>query len=289
MIGIILAGGTGSRLYPNTAASNKHLLPVYDKPMIYFPLGTLIMAGIKEIVIVSNVEYIAAFQNLFKDGSHLGLQINYVAQPESDGIVGALISAAGSVRDSDALVVLGDNIFFGGGFGATLDNLDSNKKAKIWVKQVSNASDYGILTLNEAGVPISVEEKPKTPKSNLAITGLYYFPNDFVQQLSQIESSARGEFEITSLIEHYLNNLALEVKFLRRGTAWFDAGTSDRLFMTSDFVRIIQERTGQIVGSPEEVTYRKGNITSEEFRSLIDVMPQSSYKSSLSEVMEIEG
>lgn len=288
MIGIILAGGTGSRLYPNTAASNKHLLPVYDKPMIYFPLGTLIMAGIKEIVIVSNIEYIAAFQNLFKDGAHLGIQITYVAQPDSDGIVGALISAAGSVKDSDALVVLGDNIFFGGGFGATLDNLDSNKKAKIWVKQVSNASDYGILTLDEAGVPISVEEKPKTPKSNLAVTGLYYFPNDFVQQLSQIEPSARGEFEITSLIEHYLNDLALEVKFLRRGTAWFDAGTSDRLFMTSDFVRIIQERTGQIVGSPEEVTYRKENITSKEFRSLIDAMPQSSYKRSLSEMMEIE-
>lgn len=288
MIGIILAGGTGSRLYPNTASSNKHLLPVYDKPMIYFPLATLIMAGIREIVIVSNIEYIESFKNLLNDGSHLGVQITYAEQPESDGIVGALISTSETVKNSDALVVLGDNIFFGGGFGSTLDELDSSANAKIWVKQVSNPSDYGILTLNEAGAPISVEEKPNNPKSNLAITGLYYFPNNFVRQLSSIECSIRGEFEITSLIEHYLDSAALEVKFLRRGTAWFDAGTSDRLFMTSDFVRIIQERTGQIIGSPEEVTYRKGNITSGQFYFLTKSMPESSYKKSLSEVMEIE-
>lgn len=287
MIGIILAGGTGSRLYPNTATSNKHLLPIYDKPMIYFPMSTLIMAGINEIVIVSNAEYISSFQNLLKDGKHLGINLSYTEQPKSDGIVGALTSAANFVMDSDALVILGDNVFFGGGFGATLEGISSKKTAKIWVKQVGNAQDYGILSLDGEGRPISVEEKPKSPNSNLAITGLYYFPAGFVKKLSKVSASARGEFEITSLIESYLDEDTLEVKYLRRGTAWFDAGTSERLFMTSDFVRIIQERTGQIVGSPEEVTYRKGNISIDELKSLINRMPDSTYKMSLTEMMDV--
>jgi glucose-1-phosphate thymidylyltransferase len=286
MKGIILAGGTGSRLYPNTAASNKHLLPVYDKPMIYFPLSTLIMAGIKDVVIVSNAEYISLFKNLLADGAHLGINLSYTEQPKSDGIVGALISAANLVKDSDALVILGDNVFFGGGFGATLEGLSINNTAKIWVKQVGNPKDYGILSLDPQGRPVSVEEKPKTPKSNLAITGLYYFPKEFVSKLSEVSASARGEYEITSLIEGYLKDETLEVKNLRRGTAWFDAGTSDRLFTTSDFVRIIQERTGQIVGSPEEVTFRQGNISIDELKSLIHRMPTSTYKTSLTEMMD---
>jgi glucose-1-phosphate thymidylyltransferase len=287
MIGIILAGGTGSRLYPNTAASNKHLLPVFDKPMIYFPLSTLIMAGITEIVIVSNAEYISSFRKIFGDGSHLGLVILFQEQPISDGIVGALISASTYIENSDALVILGDNIFFGGGFGETLEGLSLNNNAKVWVKQVSNPSDYGILALDHQNKPLSVDEKPEHPKSNLAITGLYYFPQSFVDRLSQVSSSARGEYEITTLIESYLKNETLEVKQLRRGTAWFDAGTSDRLFMTSDFVRIIQERTGQIVGSPEEVTFRRGNITDSQFRLLIKEMPESTYRKSLTEMIEI--
>ena len=286
MIGIILAGGTGSRLYPNTATSNKHLLPIYDKPMIYFPLSTLIMAGIRDVVIVSNAEYISSFFNLLADGKHLGINLSYSEQPKSDGIVGALTSAATLVRDSDALVILGDNVFFGGGFGATLEGLSSRKTAKIWVKQVGNAKDYGILTIDGQGKPISVEEKPKSPKSNLAITGLYYFPPEFVNKLSKVSASARGEFEITSLIESYLCEDTLEVQYLRRGTAWFDAGTSERLFMTSDFVRIIQERTGQIVGSPEEVTYRQGNISMDKLKYLINSMPNSTYKMSLTEMMD---
>jgi glucose-1-phosphate thymidylyltransferase len=286
MIGVILAGGTGSRLYPNTAAANKHLLPIYDKPMIYFPLSTLIMAGIKDVVIVTNAESISSFKNLLGDANHLGIKLSYAEQPKSDGIVGALISAANTVKDSDALVILGDNVFFGGGFGATLERLSDNKSAKIWVKQVGNARDYGILSLDPKGRPVAVEEKPKSPKSNLAITGLYYFPEAFVSKLSEVSASARGEYEVTSLIEGYLREDLLEVKYLRRGTAWFDAGTSDRLFMTSDFVRIIQERTGQIVGSPEEITFRQGNISIDELKLLINRMPNSTYKMSLNEMME---
>jgi glucose-1-phosphate thymidylyltransferase len=286
MIGMILAGGTGSRLYPNTATSNKHLLPIYDKPMIYFPLSTLIMAGIKDVVIVSNAEYISSFRNLLADGTHLGINLSYAEQPKSDGIVGALASASNLVKDSDALVILGDNVFFGGGFGATLEGLSTNKTAKIWVKQVGNAKEYGILSLDSQGRPFSVEEKPKTPKSNLAITGLYYFPMEFVSKLSEVSASVRGEFEITSLIESYLSKNTLEVKYLRRGTAWFDAGTSERLFTTSDFVRIIQERTGQIVGSPEEITFRQGNISLDELKSLIHRMPNSTYKMLLTEMLE---
>ena len=287
MIGIILAGGTGSRLYPNTAASNKHLLPVYDKPMIYFPLSTLIMAGVTEIVIVSNEEDIPSFRKILGNGSHLGLVIQYREQPKADGIVGALIAASREVVNSDALVILGDNIFFGGGFGETLEGLSSSKAAKIWTKQVSNPTDYGILALDNNHKPASVDEKPTHPKSNLAITGLYYFPPSFTQRLVQVTPSLRGEFEITSLIENYLEEGNLEVKHLRRGTAWFDAGTSDRLFMTSDFVRIIQERTGQIVGSPEEVTFRKGNISSTQLSQLIKKMPTSNYRNSLTEMIEI--
>ena len=244
------------------------------------------MAGIKDVVIVSNAEFISSFKNLFADGAHLGIKLSYTEQPKSDGIVGALISAANLVKGSDALVILGDNVFFGGGFGATLEGLSMNKTAKIWVKQVGNAKDYGILSLDPQGNPISVEEKPKTPKSNLAITGLYYFPKEFASKLSEVSASSRGEYEITSLIESYLSQDMLEVKYLRRGTAWFDAGTSDRLFMTSDFVRIIQERTGQIVGSPEEITFRQGNISVDELKLLIHRMPNSTYKISLTEMMD---
>lgn len=244
------------------------------------------MAGIKDVVIVSNTEFISSFKNLFADGAHLGIKLSYTEQPKSDGIVGALISAANLVKDSDALVILGDNVFFGGGFGATLEGLSINKTAKIWVKQVGNAKDYGILSLDSQGKPISVEEKPKTPKGNLAITGLYYFPKKFASKLSEVSASSRGEYEITSLIGSYLSQDMLEVKYLRRGTAWFDAGTSDRLFMTSDFVRIIQERTGQIVGSPEEITFRQGNISVDELKLLIHRMPNSTYKISLIEMMD---
>lgn len=287
MIGIILAGGTGSRLYPNTATLNKHLLPVYDKPMIYYPLSTLIMAGVSEIVIVSNAEHLPSFRNILGNGSDLGIVIRYKEQPEADGIVGALNAASSEILNSDALIILGDNIFFGGGFGETLEGLQSSNAAKIWTKQVSNPSDYGILTLDDNNRPESVDEKPINPKSNLAITGLYYFPPSFVQRINNVSPSSRGEFEITSLIESYLQEGSLEVKQLRRGTAWFDAGTSERLFMTSDFVRIIQERTGQIVGSPEEVTFRKGNISPSQLSDLIRRMPTSNYRFSLTEMIEI--
>lgn len=244
------------------------------------------MAGIKDVIIVSNAEYIASFRNLLSNGNHLGIDLNYVEQPKSDGIVGALASTTNLVKDSDALVILGDNVFFGGGFGATLDGLSKNETAKIWVKQVGNAKEYGILSLDSQGLPYSVEEKPKTPKGNLAITGLYYFPKEFVRNLSEVSASARGEYEITSLIERYLRAKKLEVKYLRRGTAWFDAGTSERLFMTSDFVRIIQDRTGQIVGSPEETSFRQGNISRDELKFLIQLMPNSTYKVMLTEMME---
>ena len=286
MKGVILAGGMGSRLYPSTVSTNKHLLPVFDKPLIYFPLSTLLMAGISDILIVSNSNHLDDFKKLLGSGTQLGAKIEYVAQASSNGIVGALQSAADYIGSDSALVILGDNIYFGGGIGSSLNDIHNLNQAKIWVKQVSNPSDYGVIYFDQNQNPVEIVEKPTAPRSNLAVTGLYFLPSKFVELLPEVKSSARNELEITSLLSIYLNNQNLTVETLHRGTAWFDAGSPDRLFMSADFVRLIQERTGQIVGSPEEIAFRNGMISSGQFSDLVHGMPPSQYKETLLELAE---
>jgi glucose-1-phosphate thymidylyltransferase len=284
MKGLILAGGTGSRLYPSTVATNKHLLTIYDKPLIYYPLSTLMIAGATDIAIVSSESQLVNFQTVFGNGQELGVNISYIAQTSNNGIVGAIQSASSFLCESDALIILGDNIFFGGGIGASLKNIAATNHAKVWVKKVSNPEDYGIIAIDESGDPIEIVEKPSKPRSDLAVTGLYYFPESFSGRLSQIIPSWRNELEITSLIDLYLSQKILDVNYLSRGTAWFDAGTPERLFMAADYVRIIQERSGEIVGSPEEVAFRNGLISQNSFELLVASMPASRYKDQLCEV-----
>jgi glucose-1-phosphate thymidylyltransferase len=281
MKGIILAGGEGTRLYPVTTAVNKHLLQIYDKPLIYFPLSTLIMAGINEVIIVSGSKSIDQFEHSLGDGSNFGVKIRYCTQEKSNGIVGALDSAASLVGVESALVILGDNIFFGGGFGQTIQNLESAETARIWTKRVSNPTDYGVLEVGENGVPVGITEKPSKPKSKLAVTGLYYLPANFTSLLSRVMASHRNELEVTDLLEIYLSQGLLSWSNLSRGTAWFDAGTAERMFMASDYVRIIQERTGEIVGSPEETAFRSKLISEAVFREILLKMPSSTYKETL--------
>ncbi len=284
MKGLILAGGTGSRLYPSTIATNKHLLTIYDKPLIYYPLSTLLMSGATDIAIVSSEEQLGNFKSILGTGENLGIKISYLAQTSNNGIVGAIQSASSFLGNENALIILGDNIFFGGGIGASLKNIQESSYAKVWVKKVTNPQDYGIITINESGAPKEIVEKPLHSQSDLAVTGLYYFPKSFSARLNGIVPSNRNELEITSLIETYIQQECLEVNYLSRGTAWFDAGTPERLFMASDYVRILQERSGEIVGAPEEVALRVGLISQQEFDSVVVKMPESNYKSQLCEV-----
>ena len=284
MKGLILAGGTGSRLYPSTIATNKHLLTIYDKPLIYYPLSTLLMAGATDIAIVSSEEQLGNFKSILGTGENLGIKISYLPQTSNNGIVGAIQSASSFLSEDNALIILGDNIFFGGGIGASFKNVHESSYAKVWVKKVTNPQDYGIITINESGVPKAIVEKPLHSQSDLAVTGLYYFPTSFSTRLNEILPSNRNELEITSLIETYLQQECLDVNYLSRGTAWFDAGTPERLFMASDYVRILQERSGEIVGAPEEVALRIGLISQKDFDSVVSNMPESNYKNQLREV-----
>jgi glucose-1-phosphate thymidylyltransferase len=286
MKGVILAGGTGSRLYPSTVSTNKHLLPVFDKPLIYFPLSTLLMAGISELVIVSDPTNLEEFERLLGFGERFGVDIKFAPQTSSNGIVGALQSAEKHIGSDPALVILGDNIYFGGGIGASLNGIKDQSHARIWIKQVSNPSEYGVITLNHNLQPVGIVEKPKTPASNMAITGLYYLPSGFIELIHNVKPSERNELEITSLLSIYLEKEELDIETLHRGTAWFDAGSPDRLFMSADFVRIIQERTGQIVGSPEEVAFRNGMISAIDFKNQVLSMPASQYRETLLEIVE---
>ena len=239
------------------------------------------MAGCKDIALVSNEDHLNSFQKLIGDGSRFGAEVSYFSQTSANGIVGALQSARNLNEDNSALVILGDNIFFGGGIGGSFKSLRDNTSAAIWVKKVHNPSDYGVLTLDGQDNPIEIVEKPKNPNSNLAITGLYYLPKGFINMLDKIEPSERNELEITDLIKDFMKTKKLEVKHLSRGTAWFDAGTPERLFMAADYVRIMQERSGEIVGSPEEVSVRNGLLLAQSFKEICKKMPESNYKESL--------
>ena len=277
MKGIVLAGGTGSRLWPITKASSKQLLPVYDKPMIYYPISTLMLAGIREILIITTPNDQAAFQNLLGDGSNFGVSFTYAIQPKPEGLAQALIIGESFLGGETCLMVLGDNIFHGGGLGQDLQRSLPTKGCHIFTYSVANPSDYGILTCGNEGQPIKIEEKPSHNKSNLAVTGLYFFDEKVSEIAKTVQPSRRGELEITAVIEHYLNRNSLTVTQLSRGTAWLDTGNPDSMHDAATFVRVIEERTGLKIACLEEISFRNGWISIDKLKEIVDSLRNSDY------------
>lgn len=267
MKGIILAGGSGTRLYPITMVTSKQLLPVYDKPMIYYPLSTLMLAGIRDILIISTPHDINRFSDLLGDGSQFGIKLSYAVQPSPDGLAQAFLIGEDFIGDEECAMVLGDNIFYGEGFSKMLKTAVSNSESGITTVfgyYVSDPENFGIVEFDEEGRVISVEEKPIIPKSNYAITGLYFYPKGVALKAKEVRPSKRGELEITSLNEMYLKENKLNVQLLGRGFAWLDTGTMDSLVEAADFVRIIEKRQGVEISAPEEIAYRYGWISRDE-------------------------
>ncbi len=265
MKGIILAGGAGTRLYPLTMVTSKQLLPVYDKPMIFYPLSTLMLAGIKDILIISTPEDTPRFESLLGDGSQFGIHLEYAVQPSPDGLAQAFIIGADFIGDDRVAMVLGDNIFYGNGFTQLLMEAAGNENgATVFGYYVEDPERFGIVEFDNAGKVLSVEEKPKKPKSNYAITGLYFYDNHVAEYAKRLKPSARGELEITDLNRIYLENDTLDVKLMGRGYAWLDTGTVDSLLEAADFICMIEKRQGIKISAPEEISYRKGWISRDE-------------------------
>ena len=280
MKGIILSGGTGSRLYPLTTTVNKQLLPVYDKPMIYYPISTMISCGIRELCIISTPEYLPLYERLFGDGKHLGLDICYKVQYKPRGIAEAFIIAEDFIKDDVVGLILGDNIFHGmAKIKPTLDG------AIIFAYQVNNPSDYGVVEFDNDNKVISIEEKPKEPKSNFAVPGLYFYDNKVIEYAKNLKQSARGELEITDLNRLYMERQKLSVIPFPRGTVWLDAGMPDSLYQSGAYIQTIQERQGIKVGCIEEECYRKKFINKQQLSIIVDRMPNSEYKIYLSKIL----
>jgi len=281
MKGIVLAGGTGSRLWPITKVTSKQLLPVYDKPMIYYPLSTLMLAGIRDILIITTPHDQSAFQELLGDGSHFGVHLYYEIQPKPEGLAQAFIIAENFLQGNSCMMILGDNIFHGEGLGHNLSKILPETGAHIFTYEVSDPSQYGILELSASGIPVSVEEKPLVAKSRLAITGLYYFDHQVCEYAKSVKPSARGELEITSLITNYLNQGLLTFTRLSRGTAWLDTGSPQSLQDAATYIGVIEKRTGLKIGCLEEISYRNGWITKQELSQLAINYRGNSYGSYL--------
>lgn len=268
MKGIILAGGAGTRLYPLTMVTSKQLLPVYDKPMIYYPLSTLMMAGIRDILIISTPLDTPRFEELLGDGSQFGLRLSYKVQPSPDGLAQAFIIGEEFIGDEACAMVLGDNIFYGNGFGKILrtaaENAEKNKRATVFGYYVKDPQRFGVVAFDESGKVVSIEEKPEHPKSSYAVTGLYFYPAGVSEKAVQVQPSKRGELEITTLNEMYLNEDLLDVQLLGRGFAWLDTGTMDSLLEAADFVQVIEKRQGITISAPEEIAYVNGWISADE-------------------------
>lgn len=285
MIGVLLAGGTGSRLWPLTRVVSKHLLPIHDKPMIYYPLTTLMLTGIREVVIISSPQHLPLFQDLLQDGSTLGMKFHYSVQLEPNGIPTALSLIPKELREQDTVLILGDNLLYGVGLGSSLMKIYNRNGALAFAQKVSDPSSYGVVELDREGNVLSIEEKPQNPKSFLAIPGLYFFDKTVYERIKTLQLSKRGEYEITDLLRDYLIDNKLKIKVLERGTTWLDTGTPDDLIAASEFIRVIEARQGFKVGIPEEVAFRQGFIELDRLRGILKNIPASKYKEYLSKIV----
>ncbi len=287
--GIILAGGTGSRLHPVTLAVSKQLLPVYDKPMIYYPLSTLMLAGISEFLVITTPEDRASFERLLGDGSQWGMSISFATQAAPNGIAEAFLIGETFLDGGPAALILGDNLFYGSGFSAQLQAASADAEvATVFAQRVSDPERYGVVAFDAEGLATSIEEKPEAPKSNWAVTGLYFYPSDVVKVAKAVEPSARGELEITAVNSAYLDQSRLSVARLDRGFAWLDTGTFNSMVEASEFVRVIEQRQRVKIGSPEEVAYQMGFIDRDQLRALAQPLLKSGYGDSLVDVADRE-
>ena len=290
MKGIVLAGGAGTRLYPLTMVTSKQLLPVYDKPMIYYPLSTLMLAGIREILIISTPEDTPRFEHLLGDGSQFGISLSYKVQPSPDGLAQAFILGEEFLGGEAGAMVLGDNIFYGNGFRSLLkeavNNAEKNGRATVFGYYVPDPERFGVVEFDENGKALSIEEKPKEPKSNYAVTGLYFYPSDVAARANRVQPSARGELEITTLNDMYLRDSLLDVQLLGRGFAWLDTGTMQSLLQAAEFVEMIQERQGITISAPEEIAFINHWIDKEKLLQSAEKYGKSPYGAHLKAVAE---
>ena len=286
MKGIILAGGTGTRLWPVTKSVSKQLLPIFDKPIIYYPLSTLMLAGIREILIITTLDDQKSFINLLGNGENFGLSLKYATQDKPNGIAEAFLIGKEFIGDEDVALILGDNFFYGAGLSAMFAEAISAKQATIFVTEVANPSDYGVIELDSAVLPTRIVEKPTEPISNFAITGLYFLDSSAAKRAQQVKPSARGELEITEVLTSYLRDNSLNVSYLSRGMAWLDTGTPKSLHDASSFVRVIEERTGTKIGCLEEIAWRNSWLSDEQLKSQSDKYKNNDYGKYLSGLLK---